>query len=114
MSVLLQISDTHFGTGQGAVVDALDPLARQRRTDGVVLSGNITQRARPAQFRAARAFAERLGAPSRLTGNTPSPRAANTASSALSSNPPTMRGRRPCASNQWSSVGRRFGLRGAV
>jgi 3',5'-cyclic AMP phosphodiesterase CpdA len=29
----------------------------------VVLSGDITQRARPAQFHAARAFADRLGAP---------------------------------------------------
>ena len=39
-------------------------------------------------------------APRRLTGNTPSPRAANTASSALSSNSPTMRGRSPWASNR--------------
>jgi 3',5'-cyclic AMP phosphodiesterase CpdA len=38
-------------------------LARQLQPDLVVLSGDITQRARPAQFRAARAFIERMGAP---------------------------------------------------
>jgi len=63
MSVLLQISDTHFGTEQSLVVEALVALAAQQRPDLVVLSGDITQRARPAQFRAARAFVERLGAP---------------------------------------------------
>lgn len=63
MSVLLQISDTHFGTEQAAVVEALAALARQQRPDLLVLSGDITQRARPAQFSAARAFVDRLGAP---------------------------------------------------
>lgn len=63
MSVLLQISDTHFGTEQPVVVDALVALAAQLRPDVVVLSGDITQRARPAQFRAAKAFVDRLGAP---------------------------------------------------
>jgi 3',5'-cyclic AMP phosphodiesterase CpdA len=63
MSVLLQISDTHFGTEQPPVVEALVALATQQRPDVVVLSGDITQRARPAQFRAARTFVERLGAP---------------------------------------------------
>lgn len=63
MSVLLQISDTHFGTEQPAVVEALVALATQQRPDLVVLSGDITQRARPAQFRAAKAFVDRLGAP---------------------------------------------------
>ena len=63
MSVLLQISDTHFGTEQGAVVEALGTLAHQQRPDVVVLSGDITQRARPAQFLAARSFMDRLGVP---------------------------------------------------
>jgi 3',5'-cyclic AMP phosphodiesterase CpdA len=63
VSVLLQISDTHFGTEQAPVVEALAALARQQRPDLIVLSGDITQRARPAQFRAARAFTDRLGAP---------------------------------------------------
>jgi 3',5'-cyclic AMP phosphodiesterase CpdA len=63
MSVLLQISDTHFGTEQPQVVDALATLARLQQPDLLVLSGDITQRARPAQFQAARAFMDRLGGP---------------------------------------------------
>jgi 3',5'-cyclic AMP phosphodiesterase CpdA len=63
MTVLLHISDTHFGTEQPPLVDALVTLAAQQRPDLVVLSGDITQRARPSQFRAAKAFVERLGAP---------------------------------------------------
>lgn len=62
MSVLLHISDTHFGTEQPRVVEALVALAAQQRPNLVVLSGDITQRARPAQFRAAKAFVDRLGA----------------------------------------------------
>ena len=63
MGVLLHISDTHFGTEQAPVVEALVALAAQQRPDVVVLSGDITQRARPAQFRAAKVCVERLGAP---------------------------------------------------
>lgn len=63
MSSLLHVSDTHFGTEQPAVVEALLTMARQQQPDAVVLSGDITQRARPAQFRAARAFVDRLGLP---------------------------------------------------
>ena len=63
MSVLLQISDLHFGTEQPPVIEALVALARQQRPDLIVLSGDITQRARTAQFKAARAFVDRLGAP---------------------------------------------------
>ena len=63
MSVLLHISDTHFGTEQPVMVEALIALAAQQGPEIVVLSGDITQRARPAQFRAAKAFVDRLGAP---------------------------------------------------
>ena len=63
MSVLLQISDTHFGTEVPQVVEALAALAIQQRPNLVVLSGDITQRARPDQFRAAKSFVDRLGAP---------------------------------------------------
>lgn len=63
MSVLLQISDPHFGTEQPAVVEALAALSWLQRPDLLVLSGDITQRARPAQFQAARAFTDRLGVP---------------------------------------------------
>lgn len=63
MSVLLHLSDTHFGTEQPLVVEALVALARQLQPDLLVLSGDITQRARPEQFQTARAFMDRLGAP---------------------------------------------------
>ena len=63
MSAVLHISDPHFGTEQPQVVEALVALAVRERPDLVVLSGDITQRARPEQFRAARAFVDRLGAP---------------------------------------------------
>ena len=63
MSVLLQISDPHFGTEQPPVVEALAALALRQRPDLLVLSGDITQRARRDEFRAARAFVDRLGAP---------------------------------------------------
>ncbi len=60
MTTLLQISDAHFGTDQPPVVQALLQLARDQAPDVVVLSGDITQRARRSQFNAARAFVERL------------------------------------------------------
>jgi 3',5'-cyclic AMP phosphodiesterase CpdA len=63
MSVLLHISDPHFGTEQPTVAEALVALARQQRPNLVVLSGDITQRARAVQFQASRAFMERLRAP---------------------------------------------------
>jgi 3',5'-cyclic AMP phosphodiesterase CpdA len=63
MSVLLQVSDSHFGTEQLPVVEALVKLSLYQRPDLVVLSGDITQRARTRQFRDARAFVDRLGAP---------------------------------------------------
>jgi 3',5'-cyclic AMP phosphodiesterase CpdA len=63
MSVVMQISDTHFGTEQPHVMHALAVLSRRLRPDLLVLSGDITQRARPLQFKAARAFMDSLGAP---------------------------------------------------
>ena len=61
MSVLLHISDTHFGTEQPLVLAALEALARERLPDVLVFSGDITQRAQPAQFAAARRLCDRLG-----------------------------------------------------
>ncbi len=64
MTVVLHLSDTHFGTEQPAVVEALVELANLERPDLVVLSGDITQRARIGQFAAARAFMDRIKSPS--------------------------------------------------
>jgi 3',5'-cyclic AMP phosphodiesterase CpdA len=66
MSALLQISDTHFGTEQPAVVTALLLLAGREQASVHVLSGDITQRARRAQFDAARRFVDRLPKAERL------------------------------------------------
>jgi 3',5'-cyclic AMP phosphodiesterase CpdA len=66
MSLVLQISDPHFGTEQPPVVEALVRFVHDQAPTLVVLSGDITQRARRRQFRAARAFVDRLGAPTTL------------------------------------------------
>ncbi len=63
MSTILQISDPHFGTERPEVVDALTRLGQQLQPELVVLSGDITQRARHTQFAAARAFMGRFDAP---------------------------------------------------
>ena len=63
MTTLLHISDTHFGTEQAPVVEALAALAAELSPDLLVLSGDITQRARTAQFAAARRFIDRLALP---------------------------------------------------
>lgn len=63
MSVLLQISDPHFGTEQPLVAQALQAFAARERPSVVVWSGDITQRARRAQFEAARRFSDQLHAP---------------------------------------------------
>jgi 3',5'-cyclic AMP phosphodiesterase CpdA len=61
MTVLLHISDTHFGTEESPVVAGIQALVRDQKPDALVLSGDITQRARSAQFAAARAFCDSLG-----------------------------------------------------
>ena len=63
MTVLLQISDPHFGTEQPPVAEALVALCQQTQPNLLVLSGDITQRARREQFRQAKAWIDRLGAP---------------------------------------------------
>jgi 3',5'-cyclic AMP phosphodiesterase CpdA len=63
MTLLLQVSDAHFGTERVHVVAALEVLVRAQRPDVLLLSGDITQRATRAQFAAARAFVERLAVP---------------------------------------------------
>jgi 3',5'-cyclic AMP phosphodiesterase CpdA len=57
------MSDPHFGTETAAVVEALAELADAQSPDAVILSGDITQRARRVQFAAARAFVDRVRAP---------------------------------------------------
>lgn len=60
MSVVLQVSDTHFGTEQPVVVEALLRLVRAQRSDLVGLSGDITHFMMAA--------ASRVAVPRRATG----------------------------------------------
>jgi 3',5'-cyclic AMP phosphodiesterase CpdA len=63
MATLIQISDPHFGTEQPAVVEALTRLVHEQAPKLAILSGDITQRARRRQFRAAREFVDQLKVP---------------------------------------------------
>lgn len=63
MTLLLQVSDPHFGTERPDVVEALVRLALALRPEVLLLSGDITQRATRVQFAAARAFVQRLQVP---------------------------------------------------
>ncbi len=66
MSVILHLSDTHFGTEQTEVSTALLQLTQALRPDLAILSGDVTQRARRGQFAAARRFVDALAAPAKL------------------------------------------------
>lgn len=57
---IVHLSDTHFGTEVPQVMQVLEKELEREPHDVVVLTGDITQRARPAQFKAAAEFMERL------------------------------------------------------
>ncbi|UFS71699.1 metallophosphoesterase [Geomonas sp. RF6] len=61
MSTVLHLSDPHFGTDQSPVEEALLQLAGTQQPDLLILSGDVTQRARRHQFDRAAAFLQRLG-----------------------------------------------------
>lgn len=63
MRSFIHMSDTHFGTEDPSVVEALVSLVAAQRPGLVVLSGDVTQRARRGQFEAAQRFLDRLGLP---------------------------------------------------
>lgn len=63
MITIAQISDTHFGTEVTDVVGALESSLKELNPDLVLLSGDITQRARKSQFMAAKKFLEATGKP---------------------------------------------------
>jgi 3',5'-cyclic AMP phosphodiesterase CpdA len=66
MSLILHLSDTHFGTERSDVSAALLQLTREVRPDIAILSGDVTQRARHGQFAAARRFLDTLAVPVKL------------------------------------------------
>lgn len=63
MSVIVQISDPHFGTERAEVVTALHDTIVALAPELVILSGDVTQRARRAQFEAARRFIDAYARP---------------------------------------------------
>ncbi|HYF59919.1 MAG TPA: metallophosphoesterase [Burkholderiaceae bacterium] len=63
MTSLVQLSDPHFGAERPQVVEALVEWVREQAPALVVLSGDLTQRARPEQWEAVRCFVGRLAAP---------------------------------------------------
>lgn len=59
---LLHLSDTHFGTAQPAVLDALLRLAHQLQPEVTLMSGDWTQRATAGQWAQAQAFVQAMPA----------------------------------------------------
>ena len=66
MSLVLHLSDTHFGTERSEVSAALLQLAQEVKPEVAILSGDVTQRARRGQFDAARRFMDLLEAKVKL------------------------------------------------
>jgi len=60
---LAHISDLHFGRVDDVALDALRQRLRSLAPHLVVVSGDLTQRAKPEQFRQARDYLETLGGP---------------------------------------------------
>lgn len=63
MRTIAHISDLHFGTENKAVAERLAESIDDLRPDLLVVSGDLTQRARQSQFRTARTFLDRLEFP---------------------------------------------------
>jgi len=63
MRTLVHLSDLHFGRVDPALVEPLIQLVGRIRPDVVVVSGDLTQRARTEQFKEARRFLDSLPAP---------------------------------------------------
>ena len=63
MKTLVHLSDIHFGRTDDAVVAAIVPFVHSLAPDIVVVSGDLTQRAKPDEFRAARRFLDELPKP---------------------------------------------------
>jgi 3',5'-cyclic AMP phosphodiesterase CpdA len=63
MRTLAHLSDLHFGSIDPAAASALRRRMSELQPDLVVISGDLTQRARAAQFRQARAYLDTLPKP---------------------------------------------------
>jgi 3',5'-cyclic AMP phosphodiesterase CpdA len=63
MRTLVHLSDLHFGRLDYATIEPLARLITELEPDVVAVSGDLTQRARIAEFEAARDFLDRLPSP---------------------------------------------------
>ena len=63
MRTIVQLSDLHFGTILEPTIEPLVGTVQDLTPDLIVVSGDLTQRAREEQFRDARAFLQRLPSP---------------------------------------------------
>ena len=63
MRILAHISDLHFGRLDPAVLPALTRAIHEAKPDVVVVSGDLTQRARRREFSAARRYLDGLPSP---------------------------------------------------
>ncbi|MHB8249574.1 MAG: metallophosphoesterase family protein [Acidithiobacillus sp.] len=63
MRTLVHLSDLHFGRVNDALIGPLIKLVTQIQPDVVVVSGDLTQRARSEQFKQARHFLDSLPSP---------------------------------------------------
>src|SRR5262245_59623391 len=63
MRTLAQISDLHFGRHSAPVAAALLASLASQDPDLVILSGDLTQRARRSEFLQAQAFLRQIAAP---------------------------------------------------
>ena len=63
MRTLVHLSDLHFGRIDHAIIDPLIELVQSLAPDLVVVSGDLTQRARIAEFKQARRFLDALPTP---------------------------------------------------
>ncbi|ENV37668.1 hypothetical protein F959_01188 [Acinetobacter venetianus RAG-1 = CIP 110063] len=61
--MLLHLSDLHFGTERDVCLEAIRKFCKQYRPEAIVVSGDLTQRARFNQFYACRQFLDSLSIP---------------------------------------------------
>src|SRR4051812_18927113 len=63
MRTLIQLSDLHFGAIEPALLEPLRRRIAALKPDLVVVSGDLTQRAKAGQFKAAREYLDSLPRP---------------------------------------------------
>lgn len=61
--MLLHLSDLHFGTEKSECIQAIQQFCAEQKPEAVVVSGDLTQRARYGQFFACKQFLEGLNIP---------------------------------------------------